>query len=132
MAKEIERKFLVKSLEWKEQTEGILYRQGYLNSLKERTVQMCHGEADHDGDGGGEEVNAHRLHADAPQGVGVAEAGHAHHQGGEHHRNDHHLDEVDEDGADGCDPPFDKGQPLRPSDEAEDDGGHQGDEDFNR
>lgn len=40
MAKEIERKFLVKSLEWKEQTEGILYRQGYLNSLKERTVRI--------------------------------------------------------------------------------------------
>lgn len=40
MAKEIERKFLVKSLEWKEQTEGILYRQGYLSSLKERTVRI--------------------------------------------------------------------------------------------
>lgn len=40
MAKEIERKFLVKSLEWKEQTEGILYRQGYLNSLKERTIRI--------------------------------------------------------------------------------------------
>lgn len=40
MAKEIERKFLVKNLEWKEQTEGILYRQGYLNSLKERTVRI--------------------------------------------------------------------------------------------
>lgn len=40
MAKEIERKFLVKSLEWKEQAEGILYRQGYLNSLKERTVRI--------------------------------------------------------------------------------------------
>lgn len=40
MAKEIERKFLVKSLEWKEQAEAILYRQGYLNSLKERTVRI--------------------------------------------------------------------------------------------
>lgn len=40
MAKEIERKFLVKNLDWKSQAKGILYRQGYLNSEKERTVRV--------------------------------------------------------------------------------------------
>ena len=40
MSKEIERKFLVKSLEWKELAKGILYRQGYLNSAKERVVRV--------------------------------------------------------------------------------------------
>lgn len=40
MAKEIERKFLVKNLSWKTQAEGILYRQGYLSSVKERTVRV--------------------------------------------------------------------------------------------
>lgn len=38
MAKEIERKFLVKSDEWRQLAKGTLYRQGYLNSTKERTV----------------------------------------------------------------------------------------------
>lgn len=40
MAKEIERKFLVKGLSWKDQGEGVLYRQGYLNSIKERVVRV--------------------------------------------------------------------------------------------
>ena len=40
MAKEIERKFLVKNLDWKSQANGTLYRQGYLNSEKERTVRV--------------------------------------------------------------------------------------------
>lgn len=40
MAKEIERKFLVKGSAWKEQAEGVLYRQGYLNSMKERVVRV--------------------------------------------------------------------------------------------
>ena len=40
MAKEIERKFLVKNLDWKSQAKGTLYRQGYLNSEKERTVRV--------------------------------------------------------------------------------------------
>ena len=40
MAKEIERKFLVKNLDWKTQAKGTLYRQGYLNSEKERTVRV--------------------------------------------------------------------------------------------
>jgi len=39
MGKEIERKFLVKGEVWKEMAEGVLYRQGYLNSLKERVVR---------------------------------------------------------------------------------------------
>ncbi|MDO4769579.1 MAG: CYTH domain-containing protein [Brachymonas sp.] len=40
MAKEIERKFLVKGTTWKENAEGVLYRQGYLNSVKERVVRV--------------------------------------------------------------------------------------------
>lgn len=40
MAKEIERKFLVKGIAWKENVEGVLYRQGYLNSVKERVVRV--------------------------------------------------------------------------------------------
>ena len=40
MAKEIERKFLVKSDAWRKLAEGTLYRQGYLNSVKERTVRI--------------------------------------------------------------------------------------------
>ena len=39
MGKEIERKYLVKGEAWKELGEGVLYRQGYLNSHKERTVR---------------------------------------------------------------------------------------------
>jgi len=40
MAKEIERKFLVKGEEWKALAGGTRYRQGYLNSVKERTVRV--------------------------------------------------------------------------------------------
>ena len=40
MAKEIERKFLVKGDAWRELAEGVAYRQGYLNSRKERTVRI--------------------------------------------------------------------------------------------
>ncbi|MDO4794791.1 MAG: CYTH domain-containing protein [Brachymonas sp.] len=40
MSKEIERKFLVKGRAWKDQAEGVLYRQGYLNSAKERVVRV--------------------------------------------------------------------------------------------
>ena len=40
MAKEIERKFLVVSDEWREGAVGIHYRQGYLNSAKERIVRL--------------------------------------------------------------------------------------------
>ena len=40
MAKEIERKFLVISNGWRENAVGTHYRQGYLNSVKERTVQI--------------------------------------------------------------------------------------------
>lgn len=40
MTKEIERKFLVKNTSWKENAEGVLYRQGYLNSVKERVVRV--------------------------------------------------------------------------------------------
>ncbi len=39
MGKEIERKFLVRGEAWKELGEGTLYRQGYLNSAKERVVR---------------------------------------------------------------------------------------------
>ena len=40
MGKEIERKFLVKGEAWKSLAKGTGYRQGYLNSVKERTVRV--------------------------------------------------------------------------------------------
>lgn len=40
MAKEIERKFLVKNADFKKLAQGVSYRQGYLNSAKERTVRV--------------------------------------------------------------------------------------------
>jgi adenylate cyclase len=40
MAKEIERKFLVRGDTWRSSAKGTTYRQGYLNSAKERTVRV--------------------------------------------------------------------------------------------
>lgn len=40
MPKEIERKFLVEGDDWRALAKGKLYRQGYLNSVKERTVRV--------------------------------------------------------------------------------------------
>lgn len=40
MAKEIERKFLLRGDEWRNLAKGTHYRQGYLNSVKERTVRI--------------------------------------------------------------------------------------------
>jgi len=40
VAKEIERKFLIKGEAWRALAEGTMYRQGYLNSAKERTVRV--------------------------------------------------------------------------------------------
>lgn len=40
MSKEIEKKFLVIGDAWREGAEGTHYRQGYLNSAKERTVRI--------------------------------------------------------------------------------------------
>ncbi len=40
MGKEIERKFLVTGEAWRNQAPGVLYRQGYLSSAKERTVRV--------------------------------------------------------------------------------------------
>jgi adenylate cyclase len=40
MGKEIERKFLVRGDAWKLMAKGTAYRQGYLNSAKERTVRV--------------------------------------------------------------------------------------------
>ena len=40
MAKEIERKFLVKATPGGRLASGTMYRQGYLNSVKERTVRI--------------------------------------------------------------------------------------------
>ena len=39
MGKEIERKFLVKGDSWRAQAHGKRYRQGYLSTVKERTVR---------------------------------------------------------------------------------------------
>ncbi|MHB9097307.1 MAG: CYTH domain-containing protein [Syntrophales bacterium] len=40
MGKEIERKFLVRDDVWRSLAKGTSYRQGYLNSAKERTVRI--------------------------------------------------------------------------------------------
>ncbi len=40
MAKEIERKFLVKGDDWRKLAKGTHYRQGYLSTVKERTVRV--------------------------------------------------------------------------------------------
>ena len=40
MGVEIEKKFLLKGSEWKKLAEGTSYRQGYLSSVKERTVRV--------------------------------------------------------------------------------------------
>jgi CYTH domain-containing protein len=40
MAQEIERKFLIKGDSWRILAKGTTYRQGYLNSVKERTVRI--------------------------------------------------------------------------------------------
>ena len=40
MGKEIERKFLVSGEEWKRGSPGVAYRQGYLSTVKERTVRV--------------------------------------------------------------------------------------------
>jgi adenylate cyclase len=40
MGREIERKFLLKGSDWKSLAKGTRYRQGYLNSVKERTVRV--------------------------------------------------------------------------------------------
>jgi adenylate cyclase len=40
LAKEIERKFLVKTAAWKPQGEGVHFKQGYLNTQKERVVRV--------------------------------------------------------------------------------------------
>lgn len=40
MGQEIERKFLLKNDGWRALAQGTLYRQGYLNSAKERTVRI--------------------------------------------------------------------------------------------
>jgi CYTH domain-containing protein len=40
MAREIERKFLVTGTEWKQGAVGVRFRQGYLSSVKERTVRV--------------------------------------------------------------------------------------------
>ena len=40
MGKEIERKFLVKGDSWRALAQGTKYRQGYLNSVKERVVRV--------------------------------------------------------------------------------------------
>jgi len=40
MAKEIERKFLIKDETWREGAKGTHYKQGYLSTVKERTVRV--------------------------------------------------------------------------------------------
>ncbi len=40
MGKEIERKYLVKGDSWKALARGVMYRQGYLSTVKERVVRV--------------------------------------------------------------------------------------------
>ncbi len=40
MGKEIEKKFLVKGDSWRENATAVLFRQGYLSTIKERTVRV--------------------------------------------------------------------------------------------
>jgi adenylate cyclase len=40
MAQEIERKFLVDAARWRKPNDGVRYRQGYLSTVKERTVRV--------------------------------------------------------------------------------------------
>jgi len=40
VGKEIERKYLVRGDEWRQLAEGVRYRQGYLSTVKERTVRV--------------------------------------------------------------------------------------------
>ena len=40
MGKEIERKYLIKDDSWREFASGTTYRQGYLSTVKERTVRV--------------------------------------------------------------------------------------------
>jgi len=40
MPQEIERKFLVEGDDWRALADGVLYRQGYLSTVKERTVRV--------------------------------------------------------------------------------------------
>ena len=40
MAQEIERKFLVVGDAWRKRAKGMVYRQGYLSTVKERTVRV--------------------------------------------------------------------------------------------
>ena len=40
MGKEIERKFLIKGNDWKKKSKQVLFRQGYLSTVKERTVRV--------------------------------------------------------------------------------------------
>ena len=40
MGIEIERKFLIATDDWRGQVEGMDYRQGYLSTVKERTVRV--------------------------------------------------------------------------------------------
>jgi adenylate cyclase len=40
MPQEIEHKYLVRLEDWKPTTAGVLYRQGYLSSVKERVVRV--------------------------------------------------------------------------------------------
>ena len=40
MAQEIERKFMITGVAWRELAKGTAYRQGYLSTVKERTVRV--------------------------------------------------------------------------------------------
>ena len=72
-------------------------------------------KADDDGDGRGDEIEANRLETDAAEFLRVTQARHADDEGAEDNGDDHHLDEVDEDRADWCNPPVDEWQADSPT-----------------
>ena len=82
-------------------------------------------KADDNRDGRRDEVEQDGLDADAAELRRVAEACHADDERAEDDRDDHHLDEVDEDRADRCDPPVDERQGRFTRDETDDDGQHE-------
>ena len=67
-------------------------------------------KADDDGNSRRAEVECDGLETDAPEFLRIAKARHAYDERAEDHRDDHHLDEVDEDCADWSNPPVDERQ----------------------
>ena len=94
--------------------------------------QAGDGKADDDGDGRRNQIEKDGAGADAAQLTAVpAKARNPYDEGAEDHGNNHHFNQVDEDGADGCDPFRDERQIVRAGNEAADDRQDQSGKDLN-